>query len=71
MFVKGLLPKLQEALANIDNNISFKELVNKAVRTADNLYRAGIAARASRSTQPYAREVPTHTQTAPQGKEMD
>jgi hypothetical protein len=71
MFVKGLLPKLQEALANIDDDVSFEELVHKAVRTADNLYRAGLAARASRSTQPYAREVPTHTQTAPRGEEMD
>ena len=43
MFVKGLHTTLQEALATIDEDLSYEQLVNKAVRTSDNLYRAGLA----------------------------
>ena len=38
MFLEGLHTKLQEALATIDENLSYEQLVNKAVRTSNNLY---------------------------------
>ena len=38
MFLKGLHTKLQEALATINENLSYEQLVNKAVRTSNNLY---------------------------------
>jgi hypothetical protein len=42
MFLKGLHAKIQEALATIDEDLSYEQLVNKAVRTSDNLYRVGL-----------------------------
>ena len=38
IFLKGLHTKLQEALATIDKNLLYEQLVNKAVRTSNNLY---------------------------------
>ena len=38
MFLKALYTKLQEALATINENLLYKQLVNKAVRTSNNLY---------------------------------
>ena len=42
MFLEGLHTKLQEALATIDENLSYEQLVNKAVRTSNNLYQVGL-----------------------------
>ncbi|EFQ85122.1 hypothetical protein PTT_20006, partial [Pyrenophora teres f. teres 0-1] len=39
MFLKGLHAKLQEALATVDEDLSYEQLINKAIRTSDNLYR--------------------------------
>jgi hypothetical protein len=38
MFLRGLNSKLQESLAIVDEDLLFEQLVNKAVRTSDNLY---------------------------------
>jgi hypothetical protein len=38
IFLRGLNSKLQESLATVDEDLPFKQLVNKAVRTSDNLY---------------------------------
>jgi hypothetical protein len=38
MFLRGLNSKLQESLATVDEDLPFKQLVNKVVRTSDNLY---------------------------------
>ncbi|EFQ91044.1 hypothetical protein PTT_12222, partial [Pyrenophora teres f. teres 0-1] len=38
MFLKGLHTKLQEALATVDKDLSYEQLINKAIQTSDNLY---------------------------------
>jgi hypothetical protein len=38
MFLKGLNTKLQETLATINDSLLFKQFVNKATYTSDNLY---------------------------------
>lgn len=62
MFLKGLHVKLQESLATVDGDLTFEQLVNKAVRTSDNLYRAALVR--SRAAIPKSAEQPT--EKAPQ-----
>ena len=59
MFLKGLHTKLQEALATIDEDLPYEQLVNKAVRTSDNLYRVGLVK--LRATSSRVAERPTTT----------
>ncbi|KAB2099860.1 hypothetical protein AG0111_0g11839 [Alternaria gaisen] len=65
MFLKGLHARLQESLATVDEDLPFEQLVNKAVRTSDNLYRAGLVrARATNSPDtraPYRKGCPARS----------
>ena len=62
MFLKGLHTKLQEALATIDENLSYEQLVNKAVRTSDNLYRVGLVKLRATSSRVVDRPTTTTAQ---------
>jgi hypothetical protein len=72
MFLKGLNVKLQESLAMVDEDLSFEQFANKAVRTSDNLYRVGINARARKEhVQERSHKGAAPLQEIPTTDEMD
>ena len=62
MFLKGLYTKLQEALATVDEDLSYEQLINKAIRTSDNLYQVSLTARARQGHTLAEQSTPKTTQ---------
>ena len=71
MFLKGLHTKLQEALATIDEDLSYEQLVNKAVKTSDNLYRVGLIKLRATSSRMVERPTTTTAQHEASPDAMD
>ncbi|KAI1676346.1 Gag protein [Pyrenophora tritici-repentis] len=71
MFLKGLHTKLQEALATIDEDLSYEQLVNKAVRTSDNLYRVDLVKLRATSSRVVERPTTTTAQHEASPEAMD
>ncbi|KAK1914250.1 hypothetical protein P3342_007496 [Pyrenophora teres f. teres] len=71
MFLKGLHAKLQEALATVDEDLSYEQLINKAIRTSDNLYRVGLTTRARQGHTPVEQPTPKNTRTPSPPEKMD
>lgn len=65
-FLRGLNNELQRMLATIDEDVSFEVFVNKAVRTSDNLYRATLHNKLSKSPTTTQNATSTTKETPPE-----
>nr|AAN77162.1 gag protein [Pyrenophora graminea] len=71
MFLKGLYTKLQEALATVDEDLLYEQLINKAIQTSDNLYRVSLTAWARQGHTLAEQSTPKTTQREASPKAID